>query len=644
MIEVALNGIKKYYGAVKVLDNVTFEVHTGEKVGIVGRNGTGKTTILKILSGIEGYDGGIFSIRKGTELGYLDQIPVYPENYTAMEVLKTAFEGLYKISNEMNTLEVSMSQLSEYKLDDVMKRYGELQHTFELEGGYEINEKISKVCTGFKLNEALLNQPFSTLSGGEKTTVILGKILLQSPDLLLLDEPSNHLDMESIEWLEEYLREYKGTIIIVSHDRYFLDRVATKIVEVEDMKTETYIGNYSAYVETKEKNLLLQFEAYKDQQKKIQAMEKTIKDLREWGSRGDNKKFFRRAQSMEKMLERIQKIEKPNLEADNIKMGFIDGDRSGNEVIKIKDLSKSFEDKILFHNVNLLVNYKERTALIGKNGCGKSTLIKLLLKEYEADSGAIEFGSNVKFGYLPQNITFTNEEYTILETFRDDIALTEGKAREYLAKFMFYGESVFKKVKNLSGGEKSRLKLAMLMYHKVNLLLLDEPTNHLDIDSIETLEDNLRGFKGTIFFISHDRYFINTIANRIVKIKNKTFLSYGGNYDYYKEIKEKENQQALKVKKQSVDTKEKPKTQKPKVVNVEKSIITLEEKIQKIEHEIKDIEITMEEFLSDYTKLNELCQRKDCLQKEFDTLIEQWIIAIGDNAMILPQEFDIYSN
>lgn len=625
MIEVALNGIKKYYGAVKVLDNVTFELHTGEKVGIVGRNGTGKTTILKILCGIEEYDGGILSIRKGAELGYLDQIPVYPENYTAMDVLKTAFEGLYKISNEMKNLEEGMEKLSRCELDDIMKKYGELQHTFELEGGYEIDEKMSKVCTGLKLNEVLIKQPFSTLSGGEKTTVILGKILLQNPEILLLDEPSNHLDMESIEWLEEYLREYKGTVAIVSHDRYFLDRVITKVVEVEDMETETYIGNYSTYVKTKEKNLLLQFEAYKDQQKKIQAMEKTIKDLREWGSRGDNKKFFRRAASMEKMLDRIQRIEKPVLDGDNIKINFINGGRSGNEVIKIKNLSKGFDDKLLLNSVDLIINYRERTALIGKNGCGKSTLIKLLLKEYEADSGVIEFGSNVKFGYLPQNITFTNEEHTILEAFRDDIALTEGKAREYLAKFMFYGESVFKKVKNLSGGEKSRLKLAMLMYHEVNVLILDEPTNHLDVDSIETLEDNLRGFKGTIFFVSHDRYFINSIANRIVEIKDKVFLSYDGNYDFYKEIKSKENQKAQDIKKQPVERKERPRFQKPVIKNVEENISMLEEKIQKFEYEIKDIDLAMEEFSSDYTKLNELCHRRGCLQKELDTLMEKWI-------------------
>lgn len=625
MIEVALNGVKKYYGAVKVLDNVTFEVHTGEKVGIVGRNGTGKTTILKILCGIEGYDGGILSIRRGAELGYLDQIPVYPENYTAMDVLKMAFEKLYQISSEMKNLEVSMGELSGDELTEVIKKYGELQHTFELEGGYEIDEKMSKVCTGLKLNEVLIKQPFSTLSGGEKTTVILAKILLQSPEILLLDEPSNHLDMESIEWLEEYLREYKGTVVIVSHDRYFLDRVVTKVVEVEYMETETYIGNYSTYVETKEKNLLLQFEAYKDQQKKIQAIEKSIKDLREWGSRGDNNKFFRRAASMEKMLERIQRIEKPILDGDKIKINFINGGRSGNEVIKIKNLSKGFDDKLLLNNVNLIINYKERTALIGKNGCGKSTLIKLLLNVYETDSGVIEFGSNVKFGYLPQNITFTNEEHTILEAFRDDIALTEGKAREYLAKFMFYGESVFKKVKNLSGGEKSRLKLAMLMYHEVNVLILDEPTNHLDIDSIETLEDNLRDFKGTIFFVSHDRYFINSIANRIVEIKDKTFLSYDGNYDYYKEIKSKENQQALDIKKPPVERKEKTKPQKPVVKNIKKDISIIEEKIQKFEEEIKDINMTMEQFSSDYTKLNELCHQRTHLQKELDTLMEEWV-------------------
>lgn len=625
MIELALNGINKFFGATKVLENITFDVQTGEKVGIVGRNGSGKTTVLKIIDGIESQDEGMLSIRKGATLGYLDQIPSFPQDFTVLKVLESAFDELHKISDEMRMLENNMSGLIEQTLNIAVKKHGELQHIFELEGGYEIEEQMSKVCTGLKINENFKTQLFSTLSGGEKTIVILGKILLQKSEIMLLDEPSNHLDMESIEWLEDYLREYKGTALIVSHDRYFLDRVATKIVEIEDMESTTYIGNYSTYVETKEKNMLLQFEAFKDQQKKIQTMEKTAKDLRDWGLRADNNKFFRRAVSIEKKLEKLIRIEKPKFDKENMKLNFSKTDRSGNEVIKIKDLTKSFDNKILLDNANLLVRYGEKTALIGRNGCGKSTLLKLMLNEYETDSGSATLGANIKVGYLPQNVTFENEEHTVLEAFRDNIIIPEGKAREYLAKFMFFGESVFKKVKNLSGGEKSRLKLGMLMYEELNLLILDEPTNHLDIDSMETLEETLKSFEGTIFFISHDRYFINSLCGRIIEIKDKKFINYDGNYDFYRSQRAKANQLQLQAKNIKIEKQEKAKTQKPVTKISDFNIKKIELRIEEVENELKSIENLMEEFSLDHEKLNELFERKSSLQLELDKLMEEWI-------------------
>lgn len=484
---------------------------------------------------------------------------------------------------------------------------------------------MSKVCTGLKISEAFKTQSFSTLSGGEKTTVILGKILLQKSDIMLLDEPSNHLDMESIEWLEDYLRDYKGTALIVSHDRYFLDRVATKIVEIEDMETTAYAGNYTKYVSTKETNLLLQFEAFKDQQKKIQALDKAIKELRDWGLRSGNNKFFRRAVSMEKRLEKMTKFEKPKLDTENMQLNFSKTERSGNEVIKISDLSKGFKDKMLLTNANLLIRYGERAALIGKNGCGKTTLIKLMLGEYPPDAGTALLGASTKIGYLPQNISFKNEEHTVLEAFREDIILTEGKAREYLAKFMFFGESVFKKVKNLSGGEKSRLKLGMLMYAEINLLILDEPTNHLDIDSMETLEETLKTFTGTIFFISHDRYFINSLSTRIVEIRGNKFENYNGNYDFYREVREKEKHSASIQKLDKVKKIDNPKPKNPTPRISDFNLSKLENKIEELENRLKEIDANMQKYSLDHEKLINLLKEKEVFQVELDSLMEEWI-------------------
>lgn len=625
MIELSLNQIKKYYGATKVLENITFDVKSGEKVGLVGRNGSGKTTILKIIHGIETQDEGILSIKKGATLGYLDQIPVFPKEYTVIDVLQSAFRDILKISSDMKALEVTMATLTEDALMKAVQRYGELELSFEHMGGYELEENMSKICIGLKITDRLKYQLFDKLSGGEKTIVILGRILLQKADILLLDEPSNHLDLESIEWLEDYLRSFKGIALIVSHDRYFLDKVVTKIIEFEDMETTTYDGNYSAYVKQKEQDLFLQFEAFKDQQKKIKAMEKTIKDLRDWGLRADNNKFFRRAVSMEKKLEKMVRIDKPKTENDSMRINFLNTDRSGKEAIIIKNLTKGFGDNLLIQNSDLLVRFGERTAFIGKNGSGKSTLIKLLLGELVPDAGSAMLGANVKVGYLPQHITFNNEDNTVLETFRENVVLPEGKAREYLSKYMFYGESVFKRVKGLSGGEKSRLKLAMLMYEEINLLILDEPTNHLDIDSIETLEETLKTFIGTIFFISHDRYFINSLGSRIVELCDKNLIGYSGDYDYYREekskLKSKETQTSQVKRAKSLNI---PKNNSTKRIET-KGSQELEALIEQLEKELKEIDHQMLSFSTDPNKLVELDKQKQSLNGRLDTLINEWL-------------------
>ena len=504
-----------------------------------------------------------------------------------------------------------------------MKSIVIFNEVMRFKGGYEKEEKLSKVCTGLNFDDSFLDKDFSILSGGEKTTVILGKILLESPDILLLDEPTNHLDMKATEWLEDYLKSYKGMVIIVSHDRYFLDNVVSKIIEIEDMECETYKGNYSEFVKQKEDNMLIQFHQFKEQQKQIAAMEKTIKDLRDWAQRADNNKFFKRAASIQKKLDKMQKIKKPKFDKQNIKLDFNDVERSGNQVIIAKNLSKSYEEKQLFNESNLLINFKDRAALIGANGSGKTTFLKMLLGEEATDGGNVRIGDSVKFAYLPQNITFKDEELTVVDCFREDFMILEGKAREYLSKFMFFGSDVFKKVNKLSGGERVRLKLSKLLYEDINLLILDEPTNHLDIDSIEALEESLEYFKGTILFISHDRYFINKMSSRIIEIDNKTFKNYLGNYDYYKEEKDK-----LKV--QFVEEK-KEKKEKTKVVRkvdesqkIDKKIAKLEEQISILEEKIREIDEEMSSLKDNYSELNELYINKEELENQLYKMMEDW--------------------
>lgn len=526
MIEISLNNVEKYYGANQVLKGITFQVLKGEKVGIVGRNGTGKTTLFKVIAGMENYDKGLISVSKGSQIGYLEQITNYPDEFRVIDVLKIAFHNEFKILSNLRELEARMSNVGGNRLESIIKKYGELQNLFESKGGYEIEEKLSKVCNGLGLNEKILNTKFKDLSGGEKTTVLLGKILLEEPDILLLDEPTNHLDMDSIDWIESYLLEYKGTVIIISHDRYFLDNVVNKVIEIERGKVNVFIGNYSSYAEEKEKVYLEELKRYENQQKKIKSMEESIKRLKDWANRGDNEKMFKRAFSMEKRLEKMEKVDRPIIDNDTMKLDFSIQNRSGQDVIIVERLYKEIGNKILFKDLNYSIKHGERVAMIGQNGSGKTTLIKTILGETLADKGEIKMGANVKIGYLQQNIYFNNEERTVLDTFREEYICSEGDARNILSKFLFYGEDVFKKVKYLSGGERARLRLCQLMYKDVNTLILDEPTNHLDIMSREMLEETLLQFKGTIIFISHDRYFINRIANKVVELSHGKLISY----------------------------------------------------------------------------------------------------------------------
>ena len=632
MLEMKLHGVKKFMEATLVVKNITFEAYEGDKVGIVGANGSGKSTILKLIAGIEkmhyypgypqtsspGYDEGLINLPRGATKAYLEQSPVYPEGLKVIDILNLAFEEIVSIEGQMREIEEQMKALEDKALEKALNKYSDLVQLFEVKGGYEREEKLSKVCTGLNFSESFLNKDFDLLSGGEKTTVVLGKLLIHNPDILLLDEPTNHLDMDAIEWLEGYLKSYKGIVIIVSHDRYFLDHVVNKIVEIEDMESISYKGNYSTFVSQKEENMRIQYEHFREQQKKVNNMEKQVMSLRDWAMRADNNKFFRRAASIQKKLDKMERIDKPVFERRNMRLEFKEGQRSGNETIKAIGLSKRYQDKNIFKNTDLMIHYGERVGLVGPNGSGKTTFLKMLLGEEQPDQGVVELGANVMAAYLPQKITFKDEEFTVLETFRKDISILEGKAREYLSKFMFYKKSPFKKVKHLSGGERIRLKLAMLLYQDINLLILDEPTNHLDIDSIETLEEALEDFKGTIFFISHDRYFINKIAERVIALEDYRFKSYPGNYDDYKSQQPKEEpiEKRVKDKKQNNTSQD---------INQEGEKEKALARIESLEKEIKAIDISMAQNQMEYEELTKLYSKKIDLCKELDSVMELWL-------------------
>ena len=585
--------ISKMYGGNLIFDKLTMEIQEQDRIGIVGRNGGGKTTLFKLLSGIDTPDSGQIYWKKGLKIGYLAQIPDYPEDMLTKEVLQKAFNHLLDIQEKMITLEFEMkNEVDQHKLNRIVELYGELQEQFTIDGGYEIDANIERIANGLNI-ESLLNNPFGKLSGGEKTKVGLGLILLQNPNLLFLDEPTNHLDLMAVEWLGQFLKKYHGTVVVISHDRYFLDEVVTKVIDLEDGEIQEYHGNYSIYVKEKEERLLREFQAYQEQQKKIKKMKEAIKRLREWANQANppNEALHKRARNMERALERMEKLSRPILNRKKMDLHLDAVDRSGKDVIELIDISKSFNQQILFSNINLLVQYKENVAIIGENGTGKSTLLKLILEELLPDEGKIRIGSNVKIGYLSQNADHNGEVNTVLEAFRDVIPVTEGEARHILARFLFYGYDVFRKVNQLSGGERMRLRLAQLMYQDVNLLILDEPTNHLDIDSREVLEEALEEFNGTILAVSHDRFFLNRLFSNIYRIEDQTLCHYIGNYDEVRiKMKEKEEYKKLKLAnvKNSIDVK----VTSPKETNLETEMM-IEKNIAKLESELEELESTL---------------------------------------------------
>lgn len=538
MIEIELNKIKKNYGLKNILDGFSLELKTGERVALIGQNGSGKSTILKIIAKQESVDSGTINIRNGAKIGILNQIyENEKEDISVEKFLYKSFEEILKVEKKLNKLETQMStEVNADKLEKIINEYGRMQERFSLMGGYEIQERFNKICSRFYINKELLKQSYNLLSGGEKTRVNLAKLLLTQPEILLLDEPTNHLDIHSLEFLEELILKYKGTVLIVSHDRYFLDKVINKTVLLENGKENIYYGNYSYFLKEDERRTLAQFENYKNQQKQIEKMKESILTLRKFGDLAGNEMFFKRAKNIEKRLEKMEIIDRVDLNKKSLDLKFNIKKRSGNDVLKLENVEKKFEQKVIFKDANLTLNYGEKAALIGKNGSGKSTLIKMILGQDTNFQGELKLGTSIKIGYISQNIIFEDNEKTVLDYFLEGNNLSETEARSKLAKYGFRQENAFKRIGKLSGGEKVRIILMKLIQKDINFLILDEPTNHIDIDTREVLEEALKEYKGTVLFVSHDRFFINAIANRVLNIENYKIKSCYGNYDDFNRV------------------------------------------------------------------------------------------------------------
>ena len=615
MVDIQVKNLKKFFViGENLLDGLSFEIQEGERVAILGRNGCGKTTLFKILTGEMDFDDGEVYVNPAKRLGLISQIPRFPESYTVADVLRSAFAPLLKLRARMEELEEAMLQGAS---KEQLAEYDNLTNRFQSGGGYDMDVETDKVCNGLGISGEQRLQAFDSLSGGEKTRVNLARLLLEKTDILLLDEPTNHLDLNSVEWLESYIHGFKGTVLAISHDRYFLDQVAERVIEITEGHGEFYSGNYSFYMDEKQARFDLQMKQYEQEQAKLKQLGFTVERMKGWGI--NNRTLYRRAMSIQHRMERIKKTEKPKTER-TMKTSFGEKDFSGDVVFQVKNLAKSFGDKALFSNVNLRVEGGERIAILGDNGTGKSTFLKCLLGEEDCQ-GKIQFGPTVKWGYLPQIIHFDHPERTLYDTMLYEKNCSPQMARDRLGAFMFQGEDVFKKVGNLSGGEQSRLRLCMLMDEKINLLILDEPTNHLDIASREWVEAAIEEVEGALLFVSHDRYFIEKFAERIWMLEDGQIRDFPCGYAKYRSILEHEA--AAKV---PVSATPKPKKEKPKggTKDAEKLIRRLEREIEKQEKLIADLDGKIEAAAADYQELTRLLGEKEEAETVLMDLMEQW--------------------
>lgn len=631
--------ISKAFVENQVLKNVSFHIEDHEKAAIVGINGAGKTTLLRIIVGEMTPDDGQVVLAKDKTLGYLAQNSTVDTSHTIYEELLSVKADLLRLEEKIRECENNMKHADGDALEDLMKQYTSLTHAFETGGGYLYRSELVGVLKGLGFTEDEFSKPVATLSGGQKTRVALGRLLLQNPDLIILDEPTNHLDMNSIAWLETYLLNYKGAVLIVSHDRYFLDRIAGKVIEIDQSKATTFIGNYSDYAIKKEQLRVAAWNAYMNQQREIKHQEEVIEKLKSF----NREKSIKRAESREKMLDKIEVIEKPSEVRTDMKLTLTPRILSGNDVLTVEHLSKSFDSHKLFTDVNFEIKRGEHVAIIGDNGSGKTTLLKILNGLVPADQGTFRLGSNVEIGYYDQEHHVLHSEKTLFEEISDDYPyLNNTQIRNVLAAFLFTGEDVFKRISDLSGGERGRVSLAKLVLSNANFLILDEPTNHLDIMSKEILEDALNGYEGTILYVSHDRYFINRTAHRILDLTEGQFVNYVGNYDYYLEkhdtvmaaieasvpqSADADNTVAAKVAESEVKLDWKAqKEEQARLRKKENDLKKCEEQIARLEARVSEIDTEMSDpaIGTQVAKLQELSKEQAACQKQLEKLYEQW--------------------
>lgn len=623
----ALNNVSKAFGTDVILKNISFHIEEKEKVAIVGVNGAGKSTLFKIITGELSLDSGEVIMPKSATMGYFSQSLEIDSSKTIYGELLTVFEPIMLMEQQLRDMEAQMSHKSGDDLENLMTRYSELSHKMEEMDGYSYQSRLRGVIKGLGFSEEESSQTINELSGGQKTRVALGKILLKAPDVLLLDEPTNHLDIDSLRWLEDFLRSYKGAVVIISHDRYFLDKVVGKVIEIENKKAKEYFGNYSYYAEKKIIDREIEYHRYINQQKEIKHQEEVIKKLREF----NREKSIKRAESREKMLDKIERVDAPENLPDKMRLEIKPIKESGNDVLSVENVSMAFDGVPLFNNISFDIKKGEKTALIGPNGIGKTTLFKIILSRLEAKSGSVKLGSNVVIGYYDQEQSDLNLNKTIFDEISDSYPdLTITQIRNVLAAFVFTGDDVFKTIGSLSGGEKGRVALAKIMLSNANFLILDEPTNHLDINSKEILEQAIQGYTGTVLYISHDRYFINSTASKIVELNKDKATIYLGNYDYYTE-KLKENEIVKTEEVKSVETETKLDWKKQKEIQAQQrkkdnQIKKIEKEIEETENKIEELDnlLATEEVYTNSMRSREIYEEKEILEEKLMELYEEF--------------------
>ena len=617
MIDISVKDLVKSFDTDQnILDGISFDVQSGERVGLLGKNGAGKTTLFRILTGELDYNSGSVAFAPGKKVGLISQIPHFPAGYTVQDVLRTAFTQLDRLKAQLQELEQRMTA---HTPRDILARYDDLLARYEAGGGYETDTETDKICNGLSITPEQRTQEFDSLSGGEKTRVNLARLLLEKTDILLLDEPTNHLDMHSVEWLEEYISHFRGTVLTISHDRYFLDRVVSRIVEIQGGRAEFYSGNYSFYVQEKQARYELRMKQYEKEQAKIAQLEKAADQLAAWAYSGMDK-TYKRVVNIERRIERMRTTDRPTQDK-TMRARFAQREFFGDEILSVKGMGKAYDGRTLFENVELTVGGGERIALLGDNGTGKTTFLKVLLGE-EAGVGRIRFGPSVKWAYLPQIIRFAHPERTLLDTMLYEKNCSVQVARDRLGAYLFEGEDVYKTVGSLSGGEQSRLRLCMLMDEKINLLILDEPTNHLDIASREWVEAALEDYEGALIFVSHDRYFVDRFATRVWELENAAIRDFPCGYAKYRSIKSFEAMQTPQEPKEKKEKKEKPKQSASK--SAERKVRAIEREIEKQEALVAEYDPLIEAAAADYQELARLMAEKEAAEQTLMQLMEQW--------------------